>query len=103
MPRNPSRRSPRKPGARPSVEALEDRLAPAVFTVVTTADNGSDTAPLAGSLRAAIVNANNHANETETPDRIEFDLRDDDPGHVYYRDDAAEGQTTLANVTRTES
>lgn len=37
---------------------LEDRLAPATFTVTTTLDNGNDATPLVGSLRAAIVNAN---------------------------------------------
>jgi hypothetical protein len=37
---------------------LEDRTAPAVFTVTTTQDNGIDAAPTAGSLRAAILSAN---------------------------------------------
>src|SRR5687767_147979 len=40
----------RKP--RHAIERLEDRLAPAAFTVPTTADSG------AGSLRQAILNAN---------------------------------------------
>ena len=40
------------------VERLEERLAPAVFTVTTTADNGDDVNPPPGSLRAAIVGVN---------------------------------------------
>ena len=43
---------------RPIVGQLEDRSAPAVFTVTTTADNGDNNAPTAGSLRAAIMAAN---------------------------------------------
>lgn len=38
--------------ARLAVEVLEDRLAPATFTVTNTADSG------AGSLRQAILSAN---------------------------------------------
>jgi hypothetical protein len=37
---------------------LEDRTAPAVFTVTTTDDNGNDLGPTAGSFREAILNAN---------------------------------------------
>ena len=37
---------------------LEDRTAPAVFTVTTTDDNGDDLMPTAGSFREAIVKAN---------------------------------------------
>src|SRR6516162_807161 len=40
---------------------LEDRSAPAVFTVTTAADNGNNAAPTPGSLRAAILTANNVA------------------------------------------
>ncbi len=53
-----SRSHPRSPGSRPlrrrvpRLEALEDRLAPAMFTVTSTADSGT------GSLRAAILSAN---------------------------------------------
>ena len=47
-----------------SLEALEDRLAPATFTVTTTDDAG------AGSLRDAILAANAAAG----PDAIEFDI-----------------------------
>ena len=41
-----------QPRCRPFVEVLEDRLAPATFTVTTIADSG------AGSLRQAITSAN---------------------------------------------
>ncbi|WP_165075756.1 DUF11 domain-containing protein [Paludisphaera rhizosphaerae] len=41
-----------------AVEILEARIAPAVFTVTTAADNGDNTAPTAGSLREAILLSN---------------------------------------------
>jgi hypothetical protein len=44
--------SKRRTSFRPSLELLEDRLAPATFSVVNTLDSG------AGSLRQAIVDAN---------------------------------------------
>lgn len=47
---------------------LEDRTAPAVFTVTTTEDNGNDNDPVAGSLRAAFK----AANATPAIDDIEF-------------------------------
>jgi hypothetical protein len=50
--------------ARPRVDALETRLAPATLMVVTTADSGP------GSLRAAIL----AANQTTGRDEIDFDL-----------------------------
>jgi hypothetical protein len=52
----------RRPGFRPRLESLEDRSAPATFTVLNLADNGND------SLRAAVAatNANPGA------DMIEF-------------------------------
>lgn len=49
---------------RPRVEGLEDRLAPATFTVTTINNAGS------GSLRAAIA----QANSTPGADTIEFDI-----------------------------
>src|SRR5687767_11129805 len=51
----PARRRTPKAGYRPRLEALEDRTAPATFTVTTNADAG------AGSLRAAVDAANNEA------------------------------------------
>src|SRR5262245_27768694 len=52
---------------RPRLESLEDRLAPATFTVVNTNDTG------AGSLRQAILDANAQAN-VGGPDRVEFNI-----------------------------
>jgi hypothetical protein len=49
---------------------LEDRFAPAVFTVTTVADNGDNLNPTDGSLRAAIVSAN----ITAGADSIVFNL-----------------------------
>jgi trimeric autotransporter adhesin len=49
---------------------LEKREVPAVFTVNTTGDNGDNTSPLTGSLRAAIVNANS----TAGADTIQFNI-----------------------------
>jgi titin len=52
-------RASRKPrGLRPRLESLEDRLAPATFTVTTAADNGDDLRPTAGSLRQQVLRAN---------------------------------------------
>jgi hypothetical protein len=64
--RTPARRAPRRPTCRPRVEALEDRTAPAVFTVTTTADSG------VGSLRQAILDAS----ATPGADSIVFALPD---------------------------
>lgn len=50
-----------------ALEDLEGRLAPAVFTVTNTNNDGT------GSLRQAITDANNTAN-TGGPDRIEFNI-----------------------------
>jgi hypothetical protein len=50
--RGTPRRSQARPSARPRLEVLEDRLAPASFTVTNNADSG------AGSLRAAVDAAN---------------------------------------------
>ncbi len=55
---------PRRSG--PSIEVLEQRIAPATFTVTNTADSG------AGSLRAAILNAN----AASGPDLIDFAIGD---------------------------
>src|SRR5207248_7725415 len=49
---------------RPRVESFEDRLAPATFTVTSTANSGT------GSLRAAIVSANT----TPGADVIDFSI-----------------------------
>jgi hypothetical protein len=54
-----------RPCFRPRAESLEDRLAPATFTVTTTSNGG------AGSLRAAIVAANATPAEDDV---IEFDI-----------------------------
>ena len=50
--------------------ALEDRSTPATFTVTTIVDNGSNVTPTAGSLRAAIINAN----ATAGLDTINFNI-----------------------------
>lgn len=49
---------------RPRLEVMEDRLAPATFTVTTTAPTGP------GSLTAAIVDANHSTGA----DHIEFNI-----------------------------
>jgi hypothetical protein len=44
---------------RPEIEVLEERCVPAtIFTVTTVIDNGNNSTPTAGSLRAAVVGAN---------------------------------------------
>src|SRR5262249_9220409 len=52
----------------------EDRTTPATFLVTNTFDSG------AGSLRQAILDANNTAN-VGGPDRIEFNIPTTDPGY----------------------
>src|SRR4051812_41110525 len=54
---------PRRP-YRPAAEALEDRAVPAVFDVINNQDGA------AGSLRQALINANN----TAGPDTLTFHL-----------------------------
>src|SRR5262249_44594951 len=67
--RNARRAGPQKRGRRPKgfcrprLEYLEDRLAPAVFTVTNASDSG------AGSLRSAV----SQANATTGADVITFD------------------------------
>jgi trimeric autotransporter adhesin len=61
-------RTPRS--SRLDMVRLEDRTAPAVFTVTTTQDNGNNTTPTAGSLRAAILSANS----TAGADTINFNI-----------------------------
>ncbi len=60
---------------RPVLEALEDRFAPAVFTVINTNDCG------AGSLRQAILNAIAAAATPASPHLIQFNLDSSDPGY----------------------
>jgi hypothetical protein len=84
------------------LEFLEQRTALAgLFVVNSTADPG-DGIPSAAelTLREAIVAANTTTNFGE-PDRIEFNIGPDDPGHVYYRDDGLPGQVSVAKVTPT--
>lgn len=52
--RRKQQNSPSRLTVRPRLEALEDRITPTVFTPTTFADDGT-----AGSLRQAVINANN--------------------------------------------
>jgi hypothetical protein len=73
--RIPGRPPLRRAAVRPRIERLEDRFAPAVFTVTTTDDNGGvNPAPFAGTgtLRQAILDANASAGA----DTIQFALPD---------------------------
>src|SRR6266542_5612170 len=64
----PCGRACRRRGFRPGFEALEARDVPTVFTVTNTLDSG------AGSLRAAILSADTHANAPGDVDRIVFNI-----------------------------
>src|SRR5262249_41503501 len=56
--------------ARPRLELLEDRIAPATFTVSNTLDDGST-----GSLRWAITQVNNDSSDSAAqPDIIAFNI-----------------------------
>jgi hypothetical protein len=64
-------RKPRRPRRRTvplSLEALEDRCVPSTVTIAQ--DNGNDNAPLGGSLREAIINAN----KSPGPTTIDFGI-----------------------------
>ncbi|MGA9922026.1 MAG: hypothetical protein WBQ29_01410 [Isosphaeraceae bacterium] len=55
--------------SRPSLEALETRQLLSTYVVINTNDSG------AGSLRQAIINANNEVvNGVMSPDNIDFDI-----------------------------
>src|SRR5207244_5218799 len=61
--------------ALPTAEPHKISLGPtALFTVTTTADNGSNASPSPGSLREAIINANNSGGGT-----INFQIPASDP------------------------
>jgi hypothetical protein len=62
--------------ARPQVERIEDRVLLATFTVTINHDNGDDLNPVPGSLRQAILNANNTPNAPGVPDLIAFAIID---------------------------
>ncbi len=60
------------------------------FTVTSTADDGS-----VGTLRWAI----NQANTNGGLDTINFNIPDNDPGHLYYRDDGTADSLSLIATT----
>ena len=68
----PALAPPRELRRRPLLEDLEGRQMLSTFTVTTIADNGSNTSPTTGSLRAAIVAAN--ALTAGTYSTIDFDI-----------------------------
>ncbi len=53
------RTHPRRSPVQFQLEIMEDRIAPATFTVTTVQDNGNDQNPTEKSLRAAIVAVDN--------------------------------------------
>jgi uncharacterized repeat protein (TIGR01451 family) len=75
MSRRPNRTVPagrRTRSRKPTLEILEVRELLTGYTVTSVADNGSNTSPTAGSLRAAILAAN--ADPTVGADTISFDI-----------------------------
>lgn len=56
------------------LEQFEDRTVPTIFTVTTILDNGDNDNPTAGSLREAIIAANNHSNFGLLTDLIQFNI-----------------------------
>jgi hypothetical protein len=67
-------------------------------TVTTGVDNGNDGSPTPGSLRAAIIAANQAPVLAGGPNLIDFNLPWNDPGHFYYRDDGTAGHVTLGDA-----
>ena len=60
---------------RPSLEVLEEHVLLTSFIVTNTLDNGSNTDPTPGSLRQAIIDANNDPVVIDAPpDIISFNL-----------------------------
>ena len=86
-----------------AVEALEDRFAPAIFIVTTTADtnlNPTANSSQPVSLRDAITAVN--ADQTDSaanPDVIQFNIPFDDSGHFYYKDNGIAGSVSLNDIT----
>jgi parallel beta-helix repeat protein len=66
------RRAPGRHRARPSLEPVERRWLLSTFSVTTADDNGDDSNPLPGSLRAAIVGSNAMPGPSG-PNQIVFD------------------------------
>jgi hypothetical protein len=65
---------PRSVSLPPAVEALEARQLLAIFPVTNNLDNGNNANPIPGSLRQAIVLANNDGNASTVLDEIRFDI-----------------------------
>jgi hypothetical protein len=78
---------------------MEDRTLPSQFMVTTTIDNGDDTHPTPGSLRAAIIAADADIDTNGTT--IVFNLPADDPNHLYYKNDGVAGQVSRSQVANT--
>jgi hypothetical protein len=79
--RRKTSRRPRVSTYRPRLEALEDRTLLSAYIVTTTADNGDNTNPIAGSLRDAIMHVNADTNHTlyaspsdPSVDEIDFNI-----------------------------
>ena len=86
----------RRTRVRPLLEQFEDRTLLSTFSVTNTADNGNNTNPILGSLRAAIIAAN--ADTDPNGSVINFDIPWADPGHVYYVDDGTAGTVSRGDV-----
>lgn len=85
------RKPVRKSTPRLSVEILEERALPSVYTVANTLDSG------AGSLRQAILDSNASVGIADT---IEFDIPVTDPGYVTATDTfAIKPLTALPTIT----
>src|SRR5262249_22260801 len=70
-----------RPRARLVLECLEGRIAPSTFVVTTGLDNGNDSSPTPGSLRAAIVATNQSPGTAANPNLISFDIPTTDPSY----------------------
>jgi hypothetical protein len=80
----------RRRGVRPRLEVLDVRCLLSMIMVTTTGDNGNNTNPTSGSLRAAILESN-QGTQTST---IDFDIPTSDSGYK-----AATGVWTVTLLT----
>src|SRR5262249_22978000 len=85
------------------LEPLEERDLPSSFVVTTGLDNGNDSSPTPGSLRAAIIASNQSPGTAANPDLITFNIPTTDASYDPRTDSfdvltPTQGLTTIPNL-----